>query len=116
LNSQHFPTVIPATRSCDHVSSRFGVAPTCDLIISASADVAGYVARQSIAEAQRMMRDINEPLGQIVVACGTSDQPHFTQVFLGMRDGALTRGTAPDAETGRSKGRVPIDRIGACTK
>jgi transcriptional regulator GlxA family with amidase domain len=92
LNSQRFTTVIPATRSCDHVSSRFGVAPTCDLIISASADVAGYVARQSIAEAQRMMRDIDEPLGQIVVACGASDQPHFTQGF------SRLEGRSPDTE------------------
>lgn len=83
--------------------------------VSASADVAGYVARRSIAEAQRMMRDTNESLGQIVVACGPSDRPHFTQVFPSMRDGALKRGTAPDAETGRSKGRVAIDRIGART-
>ncbi|HEX4196239.1 MAG TPA: AraC family transcriptional regulator [Caulobacteraceae bacterium] len=40
-----------------------------------------YVVGRRIARAQEMMLVSEEPLSQIALACGFSDQPHFTRAF-----------------------------------
>ncbi len=40
-----------------------------------------YVMERRIAFARQMMRDGDEPLSQIALACGLADQAHFTRLF-----------------------------------
>lgn len=41
----------------------------------------GYVVRQRIRHAQRLMRETQDTLSQIACACGLSDQAHLTRLF-----------------------------------
>jgi AraC-like DNA-binding protein len=41
----------------------------------------GYLLRMRVEEAKRMMLDGREPLAQIALACGLSDQAHLSRVF-----------------------------------
>jgi AraC-like DNA-binding protein len=41
----------------------------------------GYLLRMRVERAQRMMLEGQEPLAQIALACGLSDQAHLSRVF-----------------------------------
>lgn len=40
-----------------------------------------HIMRRRVALAQRMMRTTHEPLSQIALACGLSDQAHLSKLF-----------------------------------
>lgn len=53
-----------------------------------------WIGRQRIGQAQRMMLESQDSLGQIALDCGFSDQAHFTNVFrrtVGVTPGAWRR-------------------------
>lgn len=50
-----------------------------------------WIGWQRVRQAQRMMLETEESLGQIALECGFSDQAHFTNVFR------RTTGTTPGA-------------------
>jgi len=41
----------------------------------------GFIVRQRIRRAQRLMLDTNDSLSQIACACGLTDQAHLTRLF-----------------------------------
>jgi AraC family transcriptional regulator len=56
-----------------------------------------YIARRRLEVARTMLRTTNEPLSQIAVACGLSDQSHFCRVFhriMGVSPAAWRRANA----------------------
>lgn len=50
----------------------------------------GYIVRQRLEEAKRIMQETEEPLSQIAVACGFADQSHFCRHFR------RSEGTSPN--------------------
>jgi AraC family transcriptional regulator len=53
-----------------------------------------YVTRHRVRRAQLLMLQTHQPLAQIALDCGMSDQPHFTRVFrkvIGMTPSAWRR-------------------------
>jgi transcriptional regulator GlxA family with amidase domain len=62
-----------------------------------------YIARQRVENACRMMTSTSESLSRIAVACGLSDQPHFSHMFrrmLGVSPGAWRQARLPSKPVG----------------
>jgi AraC-like DNA-binding protein len=63
---------------------------------------ARYLARRRILRAQELLRSPLIPLCEVALACGMSDQSHFSRVFLrmvGMSPGVWRRMFADDIES-----------------
>jgi AraC family transcriptional regulator len=60
-----------------------------------------YITRQRVRRAQVIMRSSQEPLSQIALDCGMTDQSHFTRVFrkvVGINPGMWRRQRHPEPE------------------
>jgi AraC family transcriptional regulator len=89
-----------ARKVVDHIESNLSAA----LLVEALARIAGissscfhrafrlrfgvtphrYVTLKRIEFAQALMLTTNDPLSEISLACGMTDQPHFTRIFRGL--------------------------------
>ena len=61
-----------------------------------------YLARRRVLRAQKLLRGSLIPLCEIALACGMSDQPHFSKVFrriVGLSPGVWRRMFAEDIES-----------------
>jgi AraC family transcriptional regulator len=64
-----------------------------------------YLLRQRVAGAQRLLRETALPVQEVALACGFTNQSHFTRVFsrlLGVTPGAYRRAVAPDVRPHRA--------------
>lgn len=78
-----------------------------------------YVMRQRVDLARRLMLTTDEPLSQIALACGLSDQSHLSKLFrkvAGQSPRAWRRLHTRPEEAARSPGGRPHDVFAPCER